>query len=89
MHRADYLKALAGVGLERSTGRTGSWHDSAMKESLFSSSRIETILEEPIPATRPQAELAVFNQIEIFSIPCDATAHCGQISLVAFENRQN
>lgn len=86
---ADYLKALAAAGLERSMSRAGHCYDNAAMESFWSSLKTEAELDERIPASRRHAELAVFDYIETFYNPTRRHSSLGYLSPVAFETRKN
>ncbi len=83
----DYIKALTLAGIERSMSRAGNCYDNAAMESFWSSLKTETGLDRLIPATRKDAELAVFDYIETFYNPTRRHSSLGQISPVAFENK--
>lgn len=84
----DYLRTLSQAGLERSMSRAGNCYDNATMESFWSTFKTETGIEETIPATRRQAELAAFDYIETFYNPVRRHSSLGYISPVAFENQQ-
>ena len=83
----DYLKALAAAGVERSMSRTGNCFDNAAMESFWSTYKTESGLEEVLPATRREAELATFDYIETFYNPTRRHSSLGYRSPVAFENQ--
>ena len=84
----DYIKALAGAGIERSMSRAGNCYDNAAMESFWSTLKTDTGLDECIPASRRHAELAVFDYIETFYNPTRRHSSLGYRSPVAFENQQ-
>jgi transposase InsO family protein len=84
----DYIMALIAAGIERSMSRAGNCYDNAAMESFWSSLKSDTGLDESIPASRQHAELAVFDYIETFYNPKRRHSSIGQISPVAFENKQ-
>ena len=84
----DYIKALTAAGIERSMSRAGNCYDNAAMESFWSTLKTDTGLDESIPASRRHAELAVFDYIETFYNPTRRHSSLGQISPVAFENKQ-
>lgn len=84
----DYIKALIAAGIERSMSRAGNCYDNAAMESFWSTLKSDTGLDESIPASRRHAELAVFDYIETFYNPTRRHSSIGQISPVAFENKQ-
>jgi putative transposase len=84
----DYLKALEAAGIERSMSRAGNCYDNAAMESFWSSLKSDTGLDATIPAGRHHAELAVFDYIETFYNQRRRHSSLGQISPVAFENKQ-
>lgn len=86
---ADYLQALAANGIERSMSRAGNCYDNATMESFWSTLKTETGLEESIPLSRHQTELAVFDYIETFYNPTRRHSSLGFLSPVAFEKQQN
>jgi putative transposase len=65
--------------------RAGNCYDNAKIESFWSTLKTETELDVIIPATRQEAELAVFDYIETFYNPKRRHSSLGQISPVAFE----
>ena len=85
---ADYIKALTAAGIDRSMSRSGNCFDNAAMESFWSSLKSDTGLDRSIPASRPHAELAVFDYIETFYNTTRRHSSLGQISPVAFENKQ-
>ena len=68
--------------------RAGNCYDNAAMESFWSTLKTETGLDRLIPATRKDAELAVFDYIETFYNPTRRHSSLGQISPVAFENKK-
>jgi transposase InsO family protein len=84
----DYIKALEAAGIERSMSRSGNCFDNAAMESFWSSLKSDMELDKRIPASRRLAELAVFDYIETFYNPKRRHSSLGQISPVAFENKQ-
>ena len=57
-------------------------------ESFWSTFKTDTGLDESIPATRRDAELAVFDYIETFYNPTRRHSSLGYLSPVAFENHK-
>jgi len=84
----DYIKALDLAGMERSMSRAGNCYDNAAMESFWSTFKSDTGLDETIPATRRDTELAVFDYIETFYNPTRRHSSLGYLSPVAFENQQ-
>jgi transposase InsO family protein len=84
----DYIKALIAAGIERSMSRAGNCYDNAAMESFWSTLKSDTGLDESIPASRRHAELAVCDYIETFYNPTRRHSSIGQISPVAYENKQ-
>jgi transposase InsO family protein len=84
---SDYLSALDAAGLERSMSRTGNCFDNATMESFWSSYKTESGLEETLPATRRDAELASFDYFETFYNTTRRHSSLGYLSPVAFENQ--
>lgn len=82
---AQLLELIDNTGLVRSMSRAGNCYDNAMIESFWSTLKTETDLDVVIPATRREAELAVFDYIETFYNPKRRHSSLGQISPVAFE----
>ncbi len=82
---AQLLDLLDTTGMARSMSRAGNCYDNAMIESFWSTLKTETGMDVVIPATRRQAELAVFDYIETFYNPRRRHSSLGQISPVAFE----
>ena len=82
---AQLLELLNTAGLARSMSRAGNCYDNAFIESFWSTLKTETDLEDVLPASRRQAELAVFDYIETFYNPKRRHSSLGQISPVAFE----
>jgi transposase InsO family protein len=83
----DYIKALQAYGIERSMSRAANCYDNAFAESFFSSFKTESGLDDIIPATRHQAELATFDYIETFYNTTRRHSSLGYRSPVAFENQ--
>jgi putative transposase len=83
----DYVKALAQHQIERSMSRRGNCYDNAFAESFFATFKTETGIEEVIPATRAEAELATFDYIETFYNPTRRHSSLGYRSPVAFEDQ--
>jgi len=83
----DYVKALAQHQIERSMSRRGNCYDNAFAESFFATFKTETGIEEVIPTTRGDAELATFDYIETFYNPTRRHSSLGYRSPVAFENQ--
>jgi transposase InsO family protein len=63
-------------------------YDNAAMESFWSTLKTDTGLDKSIPASRHHAELAVFDYIETFYNTTRRHSSLGQISPVAFENKQ-
>ncbi len=62
----DYVAELARHSIARSMSRKANRYDNAAMESFRSTLKTETGLGSTVPATRRQAELAVFDYIETF-----------------------
>jgi len=86
---AEHAQLLKTHGLVPSMSRAGNCYDNAFIESFWSTLKTETDLEDVLPASRRQAELAVFDYIETFYNPVRRHSALGYISPVAFENQQN
>ena len=84
----DYLRALHAAGIVRSMSRAGNCYDNAAMESFWSTLKTDTGLDEAIPATRHQTELAVFDYIETFYNPTRRHSSLGYLSPMAFEKQQ-
>jgi transposase InsO family protein len=84
---AEYVKALEAAGVERSMSAAGNCYDNAFAESFFSTLKTESGIEEKIPATRREAELAIFDYIETFYNRTRRHSSLGYLSPVAFENQ--
>ena len=84
----EYIQALAAAGIVRSMSRAGNCYDNAAMESFWSTFKTDTGLDESIPASRRNTELAVFDYIETFYNPTRRHSSLGYISPVAFENQQ-
>ena len=84
----DYIQALAAAGIVRSMSRAGNCYDNAAMESFWSTLKTDTGLDESIPTSRRNTELAVFDYIETFYNPTRRHSSLGYISPVAFENQQ-
>jgi putative transposase len=84
-----YVDVLHHHGLVQSMSRAGHCGDNATMESFWSTVKTECGLEESIPSTRRQAELAVFDYIETFYNPTRRHTSIGSVSPVAFENQNN
>jgi transposase InsO family protein len=83
----DYLAALAVAGCEPSMSRAGNCYDNAAMESFWST--LKTEFASTVPATRREAELAVFDYIETFYNPVRRHSSLGYLSPVAFERTSN
>lgn len=83
----EYTKALAAAGFVASMSRAGNCYDNAAMESFWSTCKTDTELDRIVPTTRCDAELAIFDYIETFYNPTRRHSSLGQISPVAFENR--
>ena len=84
----DYIQALAAAGIVRSMSRAGNCYDNAAMESFWSTLKTDTGLDESIPTSRRNTELAVFDYIETFYNPTRRHSSLGYLSPVAFENQQ-
>jgi putative transposase len=84
---AAYVALLNAAGLERSMSRTGNCYDNAAMESFWSTLKTDTGLDEIVPASRREAELAVFDYIETFYNPKRRHSSLGYLSPVAFETQ--
>lgn len=82
----DYRRLLADHHIEQSMSRAGNCYDNAFAESFFSSFKTESGIEESVPATRREAELASFDYIETFYNSTRRHSSLGYCSPVAFEN---
>ena len=85
----EYIELLDAYGLERSMSRAGNCYDNAAMESFWSTFKSDTRLDRFEPASRHEAELAVFDYIETFYNPTRRHSSLGYISPVAFENQNN
>lgn len=85
----DYVALLARHKLQRSMSRAGNCYDNANAESFFSTFKTETGLEQTIPATHHEAELATFDYIETFYNRTRRHSSLGYLSPVAFENQHH
>lgn len=84
----DYIQALGAAGIVRSMSRAGNCYDNAAMESFWSTLKTDTGMDESIPTSRRNTELAVFDYIETFYNPTRRHSSLGFISPVAFENQQ-
>ena len=84
----DYIHALAAAGIVRSMSRAGNCYDNAAMESFWSTLKTDTGLDESIPTSRRNTELAVFDYIETFYNTTRRHSSLGYLSPVAFENQQ-
>jgi transposase InsO family protein len=84
----DYIQALVAAGIVRSMSRAGNCYDNAAMESFWSSLKTDTGLDQSIPISRRNTELAVFDYIETFYNPTRRHSSLGYLSPVAFENQQ-
>ena len=84
----DYIQALAAAGIVRSMSRAGNCYDNAAMESFWSTLKTDTGLDESIPTSRRNTELAVFDYIETFYNTTRRHSSLGYLSPVAFENQQ-
>ena len=85
----EYIALLDTYGIERSMSRAGNCYDNAAMESFWSTLKSDTGLDSCEPASRHEAELAVFDYIETFYNPTRRHSSLGSISPVAFENQNN
>ena len=83
----EYIAALAAAGLVASMSRAGNCYDNATMESFWSTCKSDTELDRIVPATRHEAELAIFDYIESFYNPTRRHSSLGYLSPVAFENQ--
>ena len=83
----SYRRTLTAAGLERSMSHAGRCYDNAAMESFWSTFKTETAIADKPPATRHDAELAVFDYIETFYNPTRRHSSLGYLSPVAFENQ--
>jgi putative transposase len=84
----SFVLELQQLGIARSMSRAGNCYDNAMMESFWSTLKTESELDSTIPATRHEAELAVFDYIETFYNPKRRHSSLGYLSPVAFEKQQ-
>ena len=82
-----YIEALQQAGVVRSMSRAGNCYDNAIIESFWSSLKTETQMDVVIPATRRDAQLAVFDYIETFYNSRRRHSSLGYLSPVAFEKQ--
>jgi transposase InsO family protein len=94
MHHSDrgsqyvddqYVEILEAHGIERSMSRVANCYDNAFIESFWSTLKSDTGLDTTTPASRAEAELAVFDYIETFYNPTRRHSSLGNLSPVAFE----
>jgi transposase InsO family protein len=85
----DYRKALREHRIEQSMSRAGNCYDNAFAESFFASFKTESGLEETMPATRREAELASFDYIETFYNPTRRHSSLDYLSPVVFEKQRS
>lgn len=87
----DYVAALEGAAIERSMSRAGNCYDNAVMESFWSTLKLDTGLDTHAPATRPAAELVIFDYLETFYNPTRRHSSLDYLSPVVFEklNKQN
>jgi transposase InsO family protein len=83
----QYVEILEAHGIERSMSRVANCYDNAFIESFWSTLKSDTGLDTATPASRAQAELAVFDYIETFYNPTRRHSSLGNLSPVAFEKR--
>lgn len=84
-----YQALLAAYAIECSMSRPGHCYDNATMESFWSTFKSDTGLDVIEPASRHEAELAVFDYIETFYNPTRRHTSIGSVSPVAFETRNN
>ena len=85
----EYVGLLDAYGIERSMSRAGNCYDNAAMESFWSTFKSDTGLDLLEPASRHDAELAVFDYIETFYNPTRRHSSLGYLSPVTFENLNN
>jgi transposase InsO family protein len=85
----DYVNLLAHHHIQRSMSRAGNCYDNAAAESFFSTFKAETGMEQVLPTTHREAELATFDYIETFYNRTRRHSSLGYLSPVAFENKHH
>lgn len=85
----EYVALLNAHGIQRSMSRAGNCYDNAAMESFWSTLKSDTELDVLEPASRHDAELAVFDYIETFYNRTRRHTSLGSVSPVAFENHIN
>lgn len=83
----SFVLELEQYGIARSMSGAGNCYDNAMMESFWSTFKTETGMDRTIPATRHDAELAVFDYIETFYNSKRRHSSLGYLSPVAFEKQ--
>ena len=84
---ADLIALLEAAGLVRKMSRAGNCYDNALIESFWNSLKTETQMDIVFPATRQDADLAVFDYIETFYYSRMRHSSFGHLSPLAFENQ--
>ena len=83
--REDYVAARAAACIERSMSRAGNCYDNAAMESFWSTLKLDTEIDLHVPASRPAAELVIFDYLETFYNPMRRHSSLDYLSPVAFE----
>ena len=86
---SEYVKLLEAYEISRSMSRAGNCYDNAVMESFWSTLKGDTALDIVEPASRFEAELAVFDYIETFYNRTRRHTSLGSVSPVAFEQQSN
>lgn len=82
----DWVSFLKAHGLEPSMSRRGNCHDNAVKESFFSSLKMERIRRKSYPSIE-DAQSDIFEYIEMFYNPIRRHSHLDFISPNQYEER--
>jgi putative transposase len=83
---SDYCKLLSEYGMIASMSRTGDCWDNAVMESFFGTLKTEMIYFEKF-SSREEAEMKIFEYIEVFYNRQRRHSTLGQLSPVEFERR--
>jgi putative transposase len=86
---SNYVQLLEAHAIQRSMRRAGNCYDNATMESFWSTLKSDTQLDLIEPASRSEAELAVFDYIETFYNRTRRHTSLGGVSPVTFEQRNN
>ena len=86
---SNYVQLLEAYAIQRSMSRAGNCYDNATMESFWSTLKSDTQLDRFEPASRCEAELALFDYIETFYTRTRRHSSLGGVSPATFEQQNN